>query len=274
LLDELETPARKEGIIKTFNTGVKYLETLRLGEAEGHPTRYLGLLTLRMSSAVAIFISKVLHSSYREYVDIEVATNLFNFVIAIYKQCSVEDNDTTGRTTKFLAQIWVIHADIFKDCPQPPSISLKSRLFFSIVHDSLWQWRDRYAGKPSNGAPGLPAPLVPIASPSRYVDTTSIGSIAITTSHPATLFETSRDRMEAVRSSQQPIGLSTFETQHASAIEHFPSSEPSVWPSDARALHDDASHTANELGYDMIFPEGVVSCSEDTWYRLTRQERF
>ncbi|KAK5046876.1 hypothetical protein LTR84_007230 [Exophiala bonariae] len=279
LFDGIESPARKEGIIKAFNTGVKYLEILRLGEAEGHSIKYLSLLTLRVSSAMAIFISKVLHSTYREYVNIEVATNLFNFVISMYKQYSVEDNDTNGRTTKFLAQIWVIHADLFNTHPQPPSISLNSRLFFSIVHDSLWQWRDKYAGKAGNGAPNLPPPLVPSASPSQDFEATSVSRSEAAVGHPVTLFEMPGDRIGAINSTQQPIGLSTIDNQQFTGPEHFPTCDPSVWPSNTGLPHDDAQHNgaldgSGELDYEMIFPEGVVSCSEDTWYRLTRQERF
>jgi hypothetical protein len=65
-----------------------------------------------------------------------------------------------GRTTKILAQLWSIYKDLSERTQQPPSLSLKSRLLFSIAHDSLWQWREVYAGQPNNGAPSLPLPFM------------------------------------------------------------------------------------------------------------------
>lgn len=276
MFDELESPARKEGIIKAFNTGVRYVEALQLGEADGHPVKCLGLLNLRICIAVALFLSKVLHSTYRQYVDVDAGTNAFNSTISAYKQSSVEDNDTNGRSTKFLAQIWAIHADMFETCPQPPSISIKSRLFFSIVHDCLWQWREKYAGKPSNGAPSLPPPLISPGSSSSYVDPILTGNTQAALNLPLSLFGTPESVLPATNGSDNSMGLSAFVDPQFTGSEHFPPSDAAIWPSSAVPPHDglsrnNAQDTPNAMGYDMVFPDGVVSCSELTWYRLTRQ---
>lgn len=275
MFNEAESTARKEGIIKAFDTGVRYLEVLQLGDADGSPVKYLSLLTLRMCCVVAIFLSKVLHSTYREYVDIEAATDAFNFTISIYKKCSVEDNDINGRTTKFLAQVWAIHADIFDNSPQPPSISIKSRLFFSIVHDSLWQWREKYAGKPSNGAPSLPAPLIGAASSSPCVEPDSAGRAETTGINSSTILETFGEGVAAINSKAHGVDLSAFTNQQFPGPEHFPANESTLWPSNAGLPHDSSRHDESQdapggLGHDLLFPDGVVSCSE-AWYRLTRE---
>jgi hypothetical protein len=118
-----------------------------------------------MCFTAAIFISKVLHSSYGQFLNQDLAKEAFATCITVHKQCSVEDNDMDGRVTTVLPQLWAIHKDLFEMSPTvPPRLSLRSRSFFSIAHDGLWQWRAVYAGKPSNGAPSIPPPLISSAS--------------------------------------------------------------------------------------------------------------
>lgn len=165
--EEGETAARREGVIKAFNTATQLIHEIHRGEMNGsHPVRYLTFIATRVCIAAAIFISKVIHSNYGQYVDKERGKAAFSITISILRQCSVEDNDIEGRGTKFMAQVWRIHMAIFEESPrQPPSLSLvKSRLFFSIGHDSIWLWREKYAKQPSNGAPGLPPPMMKSAA--------------------------------------------------------------------------------------------------------------
>jgi hypothetical protein len=160
LFDDIESSARKEGVIKAYDSAVRFIDKLQSGEKNGSPGRYLTYFITRVGFAAAIFISKVVHSSYGVYIDVERGKQVFNTSISIFKQCRVEDNDMYGRTTKVLAQLWSIHKGLSEQTRQPPRLSLKSRLLFSIVHDSLWQWREVYAGQPNNGAPNLPPPFM------------------------------------------------------------------------------------------------------------------
>lgn len=114
-----------------------------------------------MCLAAAVLISKVIHSSYGQYLEEGMGKAAFSTCISIFKECSVEDNNMEGRATRILSQLWAIHKDLFEASPEaPPRLSVRSRSFFSIVHDGLWQWRERYAGIPSNGAPSIPPPLI------------------------------------------------------------------------------------------------------------------
>lgn len=147
--------------MRAFDLGVQYIEALRQGEKDGFPSRYAPFMTLRVCLSAAVFISKVLHSSYGQFVDQRVGKAAFSACIPFFKQSSVEDNDMAGRTTTILSHLWVIHKDLFEASPDtPPRLSVKSRSFASIAHDGLWQWRERYAGTPSNGAPSIPPPLI------------------------------------------------------------------------------------------------------------------
>lgn len=161
LFDHQESNARRNGVIGAYDTAIRLVSEIEKGESEGNPQRYLPFWTLNLCFASAVLISKVIHSSYGKLVDNERGKSSFNTVIQIFRKCSVEDNDMTGRVTKILAQLWTIHRTAQSDSsPGPPRLELKSRLFYSIVHDSLWLWREKYGGQPYNGAPKLPPPFM------------------------------------------------------------------------------------------------------------------
>ncbi|KAF2802704.1 uncharacterized protein BDZ99DRAFT_550581 [Mytilinidion resinicola] len=168
LFDDEESSARRDGVIKAFDTAIRFIDKLQYGETDGGPVRYLTFLASRVCFAAAVLVSKVVHSSYGLYVDAERGKQAFNTSISIFKRCCVEDNDMHGRTTKVLAQLWNIYEGQSEKSQQPPGLSLKTRLFFSIAHDALWQWREEYAGNPNNGAPSPPPPLMPPSSTTIY----------------------------------------------------------------------------------------------------------
>lgn len=175
LFNDEDTVTRREGVVKAFASASRYIKHLDSGDKSGLPVRYLRFLDLRICFTAAIFISKVIHSSYRHFVDEEHGKEVFSTAISFFKNSTVEDNDMNGRSTKVLAQLWSIHKNLFDQSPQrPPRISLKSRLLFSIAHDGLWQWREKYAGQPSNGAPDLPPPLISPAETSTLEDRNSL----------------------------------------------------------------------------------------------------
>jgi hypothetical protein len=160
LFDDEDSFSRREGIVKAFDTAVHFISELQCGETDSSPVRYITFVTSRTCFTAAILISKVIHSSYAQYVDTERGKQIFNTSISLFRQCCVEDNDIYGRITKVLAQLWSIHMGIAGHSQYPPRLSIKSRLFFSITQDALWQWREEYAGKPNNGAPSLPPPIM------------------------------------------------------------------------------------------------------------------
>lgn len=275
MFDDTETPARREGIIKAFNTGMRLIEEVQLGKTNGSPVKYLTFLTLRLCLTAATFLSKVLHSAYRQHVDIERGTNAFNATISICKQCCVEDNDMNGRATKYLAQLWTIHTTMVENSQQPPSLSIKSRLFFSIVHDSLWLWREKYAGQPNNGAPSLPPPLISPTASKTYLDPSPDGLSQTNPKLPAAPFVPPNGIMQATSCSDGVAGLSAFVDQQFAALEGFTANDPTRWPSSAvvdnNNMSRDIGHdSASAMGLEMLFPDGIVSCGEHTWYCLAR----
>lgn len=117
--------------------------------------------------AGAIYISKVVHSSYRQHLDVDRGKHAFNVCLFVLRQCCVDDNDIPGRYSKLIAQIWNIHQGQVGELQKPPTVEVASRMFYSIVYDSLWQWREKWGDKPANGAPSFPPPFIPTSPSTR-----------------------------------------------------------------------------------------------------------
>jgi len=149
-------------MLRAYDTAIDLVALLESGEKGGHSFKYITLSSSMVCFAAAVLVSRVIHSSYGKLVNTEKGRHTFSTCIYIFRQCSVEDNDMPGRVSKTLAQLWSIHQGLDIDRKQPPRLTLKTRLFFSIVQDSLWLWRDIYGGQ---GAPSLPPPFIP-ATPS------------------------------------------------------------------------------------------------------------
>ncbi|KAM0465784.1 hypothetical protein ACHAPV_000728 [Trichoderma viride] len=142
LFDDEDSDARRSAVLTAFTAALGYVDALRQGDKGDVPMRYLPFPILRMCFTAAIFISKVLHSSYGQFLNQDLAKAAFATCISVHKQCSVEDNDMDGRVTTILPQLWAIHRDLFETSPaMPPRLSLRSHSFLSIAHDGLWQWR-------------------------------------------------------------------------------------------------------------------------------------
>jgi hypothetical protein len=180
-----------------------------------------------------------------------------------------------GRTTKVLAQLWSIHKGLSEQTRQPPRLGLKSRLLFSIVHDSLWQWREVYAGQPNNGAPSLPPPFM---SPS---STTVQGPSPA--DRPPSLSALSQMRSELNNNSTH--ASNAFDDQAAfSATTGQQFLSPQDY-SEANPVRDPLTsisqdHLAGNIGllppmsmqFDMLFPDTIMGYAdpEQTWLSCLR----
>ena len=115
-------------------------------------------------AAGAVYISKVVHSSYRSYIDVGRGRTALNTFIVVLRQCSVEDDDLPGRSSRMVVQFWNKHQAEIEACQKPPTLKVASRMLFSIIHDATWLWREKYGAVASNGAPSLPPPFIPTSS--------------------------------------------------------------------------------------------------------------
>lgn len=113
----------------------------------------------------AILVMKIVNSSYSRYVDVQGGKRTFNTVLAMLRRCSVIDNDLNGRVSKILAQLWSAHQSIAAIREQEPRLTIKSRFSASVLHDSLWLWRDRF-GDQEGSVPRPPPPILMSEEPS------------------------------------------------------------------------------------------------------------
>jgi hypothetical protein len=239
--------------------------------------RYLAFFTTRVCFAAAVLISKVVHSSYGQYIDAERGKQAFNTSISIFKHCCVEDNDLHGRTTKVLAQLWSIHLSLYEKTEQPPSISLKSRLFFSIAHDALWQWREVYAGEPNNGAPSLPPPVI-TPSPTMIHDASTSadrppGSSVLSSVRP----KPGNNTAQVPDTYDNDVAFSSSTGQPFLSPSDFGDADPTreTMPS----VHEEDQLARNialipsvAMQFDMLFPDTVMGYAdtEQTWLSSMR----
>ena len=96
------------------------------------------------SHAIALastFALKVLRSSYGRLVDAEEGRKAFNLSLGLLRKCSIEDKDLCGRFSKILAQLWNAPPD--GSGPQN-ELKITSRLSGSLLHDTLWKYREKY----------------------------------------------------------------------------------------------------------------------------------
>jgi hypothetical protein len=161
LLEPEETACRRAGVIRAYDNAIDLAAELQSGDNNGISIKMSPWAIYMTCWAAAIFISKVVHSSYHSYINVEAGKRAFNTCLAILRQCSVEDNDLPGRGSRLTVQLWNIYQNQTEEHQKPPTLKLASRMFYSVVYDSMWIWREKYGGLPMNGAPSLPPPFIP-----------------------------------------------------------------------------------------------------------------
>lgn len=160
-----DSTERRLGVIKAYDTAVELILCIKSGEVIGDFIKCAFYVIRTVSMVAAVLIMKVIHSSYSSYINIAEGRRAFNAFLLLARQASIEDNDLFGRANKILTQLWVVHRSFLQEQQKPPTLTHKSRSFFSVVSDSLWLWRDRFGGQPGNGAPPLVRTIVHIPVP-------------------------------------------------------------------------------------------------------------
>lgn len=120
-------------------------ETSRRGQFQ-HPALRASC-TFRSVGLAAIKLLKILNSSLSQYVDFDAGKRLFNSAMYLIRRSSVEDNDLAGRSSKILTQLWVVHNSLTARREQEPRLRINTRLSASLLHDSLWLWREEFGGQ-------------------------------------------------------------------------------------------------------------------------------
>ncbi|KAI1617379.1 hypothetical protein EDD36DRAFT_423988 [Exophiala viscosa] len=167
LLEPQESPDRRLGISRAYDNVIDLASEIEAGDRSDLPLRYSSWSTYMICVAGAVHISKVIHSAYRPYVDVDKGKHAFNVCLLVLRQCSVEDNDLPGRSSKVVSQLWSIHQAQAAVVLKSPTLKIASRMLYSIVYDGLWLWREKFGGQPANGAPSFPPPFIPTSPSTR-----------------------------------------------------------------------------------------------------------
>ena len=149
---------RKEALIKSYHASLVLISKVDIADTHSSFVKFAPNHFSHILGMAAILVMKIVNSSYSQYIDLESGRRAFNTVLSLMRKCSIEDNDLKGRMSKILAQLWGVHRSDPARRDQPPSLTIKSRFCASILHDSLWLWRERFGGQAYTGAPPPPPP--------------------------------------------------------------------------------------------------------------------
>ncbi|KAJ9630069.1 hypothetical protein H2204_008724 [Knufia peltigerae] len=147
----LESYARassREGILKAYRSAVDVIWRCHKRDTDTQLFRRGPVIFRNALSIASVFVLKTLRSSNSQLVDAEEGRRAFNVSLSLLRKCSIEDNDLPGRFSKILSQLW---------CATPPEsspqrgLNVTSRLGGSVLHDTLWTWREKFGGQARDG---------------------------------------------------------------------------------------------------------------------------
>lgn len=146
-LDICSLEIRRAGLLRAYNTSEALISKVREADKATNLMKYSPAAFYRLTILSALVMLKVINSSYSNLVDIESGKRTFNSALSLIRHSSVEDNDLPGRSSKILAQLWSVQSQRYRRSEEEPRISLTTRSSASILHDSLWLWRERFGSQ-------------------------------------------------------------------------------------------------------------------------------
>ncbi|TPR03393.1 Alpha amylase, catalytic domain family protein [Aspergillus niger] len=164
LLEESDSDTRKRGLLRAYSIAISTITIINQLEALTDAMAYGPVSYFRIISIAAMFIMKLSYSNLGPFVDLETGKRSFNSAIALTRRTSIEDNDLPGRMSKILTQLWSAQVVHRGQRDKPPGLRLKTRLAASLVHDSIWMWREQFGGQPRSGT------NTPLASRGYFAD--------------------------------------------------------------------------------------------------------
>ena len=143
---------RTQGLLKAYDLALSLISKVLDLDREIHSLRYAPAVFYHAILVSALFLLRTVKSNFAAYVDLEQAERLFRAALSKLRDCALEDDDFRCRARKILAELWTIDRSSRMDPDKEPSLKLKTRLGGSILHDSLWTWREEFRGQRSRTA--------------------------------------------------------------------------------------------------------------------------
>ena len=133
----------KQDLHELYSATIIFLNT-----ALGSPyLAHVGMYMVQMILAGGFTLLKLLNSFFKAHTDIDYARSLFNQTIQAIRKTSIYNNDLPARLAEVLAQLWRSYGAGMRETPTEADDSLqlrvRARLSASVVHDSVWRWREQ-----------------------------------------------------------------------------------------------------------------------------------
>lgn len=141
------TDVRRQGLLKTYAAAVTLISKVADADEKWNFVQFAPSGCIQLLTVAAMVLMKIVNSSYASYIDTEEGKRAFNTASSLLRKSSVEDNDLQGRVNKIIAQLWNLHRNLNLRKEEEPTVHIKTRWGASLLHDSLWTWREEFGGQ-------------------------------------------------------------------------------------------------------------------------------
>jgi hypothetical protein len=233
------TDVRKQGLLKAYAASINLISKSIDADMKWNFVKFAPNGFVEMLTIAAMVLMKIINSSYAAYVDTEGGKRAFNAVLSLLRKSSVEDNDLQGRVSKIIAQLWGLHRTLNLRREEEPIIHIKTRWGASLLHDSLWMWREEFGGQ--RAAPS--ALNASISTPPTYSRSTSTGKISI----------------DSFKYRVTMVNICTGNTD----IRHNPTSHDESWVVSRNISLDQPIEQQNTVGMTLDAPSNLDLITDD-----------
>lgn len=146
LLDSSRSLARKMALARAFDMATDLISKLQQLDTASNFMKHCPSSYFRATSLAALFILRLEDSNFAGILDGEKGKQAFNAALSLLRRASLEDSDLPGRTFKILAQLWTMQGRS-QHSGEEPRLKLRTRLGASLLHDTMWRWRENFGGQ-------------------------------------------------------------------------------------------------------------------------------
>ncbi|KAF5544074.1 nicotinamide mononucleotide permease [Fusarium mexicanum] len=140
---------KKPGLITAFSIATEILDVVSRLDAMQDFALYASNYYTRMALLAAFCILRIVRSELKEHIDLRDAQQSLFKAISFAKRRSMQHGDLDERYGSILSQLWSNSDSMNTTTANGLDLRIRSRLFMSVVFDSLWWWRVEYNGQGS-----------------------------------------------------------------------------------------------------------------------------
>lgn len=138
---------RKEGLLKCYNTSLDLITMTSEEDKQSAFAIHCPNYHCQALTSAALVVLKILHSSYGKCLHSDRGKRAFNTVLSLLRRSSLQNNDLWGRGSMILTQLWGLYQRKPEKRDQEPTLRVKTRYAASVLHDSLWTWREEFGSQ-------------------------------------------------------------------------------------------------------------------------------